>query len=127
MKIYLAGPMRGIPEFNFPAFKAAAEMLRAQGHFVFNPAEKDEELFGKGISKLAPTGDEKDVEHLGLTIRVALGHDLAWICKEGEAVAVLPGWEKSKGACAEKATGDALGIVILHLVLDVDGRYRIAA
>ena len=39
--IYIAGPMRGYPEFNFPAFYAAEERLRARGHAVFNPARRD--------------------------------------------------------------------------------------
>lgn len=39
MKIYIAGPMTGMPDLNFPAFHAAAKVLRAQGFTVVNPAE----------------------------------------------------------------------------------------
>lgn len=37
--IYIAGPMSGLPELNFPAFHEAAADLRAQGHEVVSPAE----------------------------------------------------------------------------------------
>ncbi|ROT46097.1 DUF4406 domain-containing protein [Pusillimonas sp. NJUB218] len=39
MKIYIAGPMTGLPDLNFPAFHAAAKLLRDEGHTVVNPAE----------------------------------------------------------------------------------------
>lgn len=39
MKIYIAGPMTGLPDLNFPAFHAAAKSLRDDGHVVVNPAE----------------------------------------------------------------------------------------
>lgn len=32
--IYLCGPMTGLPEYNYPAFHAAAAELRAQGWHV---------------------------------------------------------------------------------------------
>lgn len=115
MKIYIAGPMRGIPEFNFPAFHAAADRLRSEGHTVFNPAERDIERHGVDISKDNATGceDEAARRH-GFDLRVALGEDLAWICAHADAVAVLPGWENSKGAQAEMATANALGLKVFH-------------
>lgn len=39
MRLYIAGPMSGLPELNFPAFHAAAARLRAAGHEAINPAE----------------------------------------------------------------------------------------
>ena len=116
MKIYLAGPMRGYPEFNFPAFHSAAAALRAEGHFVFNPAEKDNERHGTDISKGNQHGCEETAakEH-GFNLREALGVDLAWICAEADAIALLPGWEDSKGACAELAAARALGLEVLIL------------
>lgn len=39
MRAYIAGPMTGLPEYNFPAFYAAAERWRAYGWDVINPAE----------------------------------------------------------------------------------------
>ena len=41
--LYVAGPMRGIPKFNFPLFDEVAEALRHKGHTVINPADMDRE------------------------------------------------------------------------------------
>ena len=114
MWVYLAGPMRGYPDFNFPAFHAAAVKLRAAGHYVFSPAERDENEFGFGALKSA-TGDLADIASLGFDLRKALKHDLVWICQHADAIACLPGWEGSSGARAERAVGEALGLIILEL------------
>lgn len=116
MKVYLGGPMRGVPEFNFPAFYKAAAELRADGHEVFSPAEKDCERHGVDISKGNATGDEEyaNKQH-GFSLREALGVDLAWICAEADAVALLPGWQSSKGSLAEVATAVALGLKVFEL------------
>lgn len=115
MKIYVAGPMRGIPEFNFPAFHAAAASLRARGHDVFNPAERDIDTHGD-ISKGNLTGDnDQAARDHGFDLRAALGDDLAFICAQADAVALLPGWENSKGAVAERATALALGLKVIDV------------
>ena len=116
MKLYLAGAMRGIQEFNFPAFHAAAAKLRAQGHFVFNPAEKDIERHGTDISKGNVAGDETiATKDHGFNLREALLDDLTFICAEADGIALLPGWKNSKGATAEHATAVALGLQVIEL------------
>ena len=93
MKIYVAGPMTGIPEFNFPAFNAAAARLRAAGHEVINPAENE----GGDTSKTWAYYMRQDLHHV-LSV---------------EAIAVLPGWQRSRGATLEVAVARALGLPIL--------------
>lgn len=116
IKVYLAGPMRGYPEFNFPAFYAAAAKLRAEGYTVFNPAEKDNETYGADISQGNATGNElQAVKEHGFSLRDALHADLTYICKEADAIALLPGWRLSKGANAEYATALALSLEVIEL------------
>ncbi|WP_149528154.1 DUF4406 domain-containing protein, partial [Escherichia coli] len=38
LKIYIAGPMTGYPDYNRAAFNAKASALMAEGHIVLNPA-----------------------------------------------------------------------------------------
>lgn len=114
MRIYLAGPMRGYPNFNFPAFDYAAAVLRNEGHEVFSPAERDREAYGTEIEN-NPTGDESKVTNAACTIEDCMAADCEWICRYGECVAVLPGWEKSSGAGAETSLGKALGLSLLVL------------
>jgi len=113
MKIYVAGPMRGLPYFNFPAFHEAADKLRSLGHDVFSPAERDNDRHGKDISAGNVAGCEAvaAAEH-GFNLREALAEDLEFICWHADAIALLPGWERSKGATAERAAGLALGLMV---------------
>lgn len=119
MKIYLAGPMRGVPHFNYPAFHAAAARLRAAGHEVFSPAEHDARRHGGDISNPDGCAETAARDH-GFSIREALAADTAWICREAEAIALLRGWQASRGARAELALAEALGLEVVRLDLIAD-------
>lgn len=108
--------MRGIPLFNYPAFHFAAAKLRAQGHEVFSPAERDIERHGVDISQGNMAGDEAlAAEHHGFNLREALRDDCEFICLHADAIVLLPGWERSKGAKAERALSIALGHQVVYL------------
>lgn len=91
MRLYLAGPMTGLPALNFPAFHAAAKGLRAAGHDVVNPAE------------IVVDPDVCWAE--------CMRRDIPQLCT-CEAIAVLSGWEKSRGATLEVHIAEELGMSV---------------
>lgn len=106
MRVYIAGPMRGLPEFGFPAFDTAAAQLVAAGHEVVSPAQHDRET---GFDPTGMTGHE-DLSDFGFDLRDALAWDLSQVAA-ADAVMLLPGWRRSSGARAEIATAAAVGIL----------------
>jgi nucleoside 2-deoxyribosyltransferase len=102
MKIYLAGPMRGYDQFNFPAFAAAAKVLRADGHVVFSPAEHDIE---GGFDPSLNTLD-------GFDLQAAMRWDIETVI-HSDRVVVLPGWHASHGCQVEVMVADSIGIPVL--------------
>lgn len=99
MKFYIAGPMRGYPEFNKPAFMRADKILSDLGHTVFNPVTLDE---AHGISLDGLTGDMDELNLTNKELRDIITRDLAAVL-ECDAVYMLRGWERSEGAKAEHA------------------------
>lgn len=79
-RIYIAGPMSGLPDFNYPAFHAAAAALRSHGHHVENPAE----------NPMPPCGSWQGYMRMSLR-QIA---DCDCLC-------MLPGWRSSRGARIE--------------------------
>ena len=109
---YLAGPMRGIKEYNFPEFKKQAAWLRANGWRIFSPAERDE---------ADPVIQELDVDMAGwqgsLGLDYFMAHDLRAVC-EMDAVILLKGWEGSQGARLESMVAVEIG----HPVFEITQR-----
>lgn len=111
MKLYVSGPMRGIPAFNFPAFFDTADRLRAMGHEPLCPAERDLE---NGFDPTDLSGFE-NLSSIGLDLREAMLEDCRMICEDAEGVCVLENWRVSKGARAEVGLAHALGLPIVQL------------
>jgi hypothetical protein len=98
--IYVAGPMRGIKNFNFPAFHAATKALREKGWLVWSPAENDIAMHGEDYFK-SETGSMDDIPDFDFP--KAFKWDLVKIL-ESDAIFMLQGWGDSEGATHEHAT-----------------------
>jgi hypothetical protein len=106
-KAYIAGPMRGYPMYNFPAFDKATEMLREEGFIVTSPADLDRKT---GFDPNDPDAFAK------FDLDAAIDRDIDAIRaldREHGAVALLSGWEKSTGARAEAAYATWRGLTLI--------------
>lgn len=92
-KIYLSGPMSGLPELNRPRFNREARRLRRAGHKVINPPELD---------RLEPKR----------TWEGNLRRDLRILVDQCDRVATLPNWKRSRGATLEVYVARALFIPV---------------
>lgn len=117
MKVYLAGPMTGHPQFNIPEFDRVAAELRARNEpgyriEVVSPAELDEPRI-RAISLASEDGAIATLETHGATWGDFLARDVKLIADDGiDAVVVLPGWETSRGARLETFVAFLSGIGI---------------
>lgn len=103
-KIYVAGPMSGIPDFNFPAFNRAAYTLSREGWEVFNPADKEGETLSE---ESRVDGDPQKAQADGFNFRQVYTWDISKVI-EADAIYMLPGWEASPGARGEHAVAVAM-------------------
>lgn len=87
-KVYVAGPMTGYPELNYPAFHATAEKLRGMGYEVVSPAE---------------------LNPITTPYREAMLNDIKALV-ECDHILMLQGWQASKGATLEHHIASVLGI-----------------
>lgn len=93
-RLYISGPMTGLPDFNFPAFHAAAAQLRRQGWQVVNPAE------------INPDG--------AMPWHQCMRADIKALC-DCDAIVMLPGWSRSDGAALELHLAQRLKLEVLML------------
>jgi len=121
VKIYIAGPMRGKKWFNFPDFDWAKECLTRAGWKVISPADLDREI-GFDVNSLPPDTDWSDVTKLGFDLKAAVQRDVAAIL-DCDAIFMLHGWSESRGAKAEKAIAEWLGLMVFY---QVDGYPKIS-
>lgn len=109
-RVYIAGPMRGYRYFNFRAFDDASVLLQVLGYDAVSPADMDREV-GFDATKLPADTDWSDIEGLGFDIRAAVVRDISALVS-CDAIYLLQGWQASKGACAERAVAEWLGLKI---------------
>lgn len=95
MRLYIAGPMTGLPEFNYPAFFDAAKALAERGIDSINPAREE-----------GREGCSDWVSFMRASLR-----DLA----DCDGIALLPGWQNSRGAAMEYRIGHDLGLPVKRL------------
>jgi hypothetical protein len=112
-RAYVAGPMRGHAECNFPLFDAAAAHMRGFGWDIISPAEHDR---GGGFNPCTPDCTDAYLAEAGFVLKGALRWDLGVLLDSNTTdIVLLDGWEKSWGATLECKVAQAVGLRLNRL------------
>lgn len=105
MRIFISGPVSGMPDNNVAAFATAAYRLRQAGHQVYSPMGD------------IPAKSKHEQAMLMCLHELSRGDREAYACMNKlflepwyDAMVQLDGWEESDGAQLEAEVADALGI-----------------
>jgi hypothetical protein len=96
--------MTGYPQFNFPAFTAAAAVLREYGYEIISPAELDSNAV-KVEALNSTDGKLHNGKIAGETWGEILARDVKIVADSVDGLVFLPGWESSRGARLEAFVG----------------------
>lgn len=124
-KLYIAGPMSGIKDFNFPAFKEIEDKLQSLRYETVNPANLNRDYVTsdfkynmdllKGVVKLSTSNyDNLTKEDFKKIWAFFLKRDVAEMLT-CDAVVVLDGWKRSEGAAFEVKTALTVKMKIYEL------------
>lgn len=121
VRIYIAGPMTGIPSYNIEAFREAADRFRLLGWTPLIPHDLNSIVWRRHFGRdFDPTRDV--CEYGDPILNEMVAEDLKQLCS-AHAIALLPGWEKSRGARAEALIANNLK---MHFFDAQTGRERAA-
>lgn len=94
MKLYIAGPMTGIPHHNYPLFNEVEKELVRVGYTALNPARVDEAHSQMEPNCLVCKGSTHGWDwYMRKTIAIMCTAD---------GLALLPNWQESRGARIER-------------------------
>lgn len=121
---YIAGPMTGKKQFNFPRFDYATSRCRDEGMPIVSPVELDE-LVDPHLVEIARASADGTEE---MPYREMLARDLQVIALQNcVGVILLEGWEDSLGAGKESSVARFLGKELLLYSEDSDGKVVLTA
>lgn len=97
MKVYISGPITGVPDYE-KNFQSAADFLSSCGYEAINPVK-----IGKKLEKKNPAPSYEDYMRLDIAALI-----------ECDAIFLLEGSSFSSGAKCEKLVAESLGLKIMH-------------
>lgn len=89
-RLYIAGPMTGVEDHNYPLFHRVQAELVAAGYVVFNPARN-----------VPLAAEPRWSDYMRMAVKQVADSD---------GIAILPGWQDSAGATLEVKLANDLGI-----------------